>query len=223
MAKKISIRELGRRINMSDTSVHRAIQAGKLLDCYDKVSKKIDWSKAQKNEWVQGAKVIKPQAGISSAKAIDKMNKAEGVKHELLSNGPKSVYGVLKSESKTELPEWNGVDVEALTEKELIKFLDLTATMDVREALRIKEIIAAAKAKIELKQLTEELVPKSDVDKAYYQYGARFKKSLLQIPDIIIDDLMATNDKIEAMTIFKKALIDVMDEYSRPPEIIKQT
>lgn len=222
MAAKISIRELARRLNLSDNSVRRAISDQKVSDCFDPVAKKFDWKKAQKNEWVQSAGVIKPQRGVSTAKAIEKHDRAE--KTEVNSIEKKTTKGNSKNNIQDEIPsaqipEEEGENIDELSEEELADRIKLTDTMTVQQAMRAKEIINAAIDKIKLKQLQAVLVPKSEVEKAYYSYAAQLKKALLQLPDIIGDELLAASNKVEAMNILKKGLTEVLEEYSKAPEI----
>ena len=219
MGNQISIRELARKLNVAPNSVMRAISAGKVDDCYDSVAKKFDWKKAQKNEWVQSASVIKAQRGVSVSKAIEKIDRSEKIplkkeKEIKSSDSKKNIIPENVSEQEDE-----GERIDELSEEELTDRIKLTENMPIQQAMRYKEIIDAAINKIKLKQLQSILVPKADVEKAYYNYAAQFKKALLQIPDIISDDVMSAENKVEVMNIIKKSLVSVMEEYSKAPEI----
>lgn len=218
MAKLISARELGRKVNMSNTSVSKAIKAGKLTDCYDPVLKKFDWAKAKNNDWVISASVIKKQGGMNTAKVIDKMDAAEKGHNQQIVKVPKNTNPRIVANDSKELPkglpEWDGVDIETLDENQLADGLQLTAGMDVREAMRYKEIIEAAISKIKLKQLQSSLVLKSEVDKALFAFGISFKRALLQIPNNVTDEVLSANNKIEAMNIIRKSIVSVLEEYS---------
>ena len=179
MAQIISSRELARKLNLAPNSVVRAIAAGKVTDCYDTVKKKFDWKKAQKNIWVQSASIIKPKAGVSLSKAIEKIERAEKKTDspgEIKSdnwNPKKNIESELSSDQD------EGERIDELSEEELTDRIRLTENMPMQQAMRYKEIIDAAINKIKLKQLQLILVPKADVDKAYYNYAAQFKKSNL--------------------------------------------
>ncbi len=210
MAEKISIRELARRINVSEGAIRKARGADKLKDCFNEKTKEVDWDKAQKNDWVLSAGVIKAKPGVSNAKVIDKLESKEN--ENVISDEKKNIPS---EKSSTQLPE----NIDELSEDELADALKLTSDMKQNEAVRIKEIINAAIDKIKLKLLQHVLVPKADVETAYYNYAAQFKKALLQIPDTHIDEIITAANKVEAMNILKTALVNVLEEYANAPEI----
>ena len=156
MANTISIRELARKLNVAPNSVMRAIGAGKVDDCFDSVAKKFDWKKAQKNEWVQSASVVKPQRGVSLSKAVEKIDRVEKKefpklnKKENKKSDPKNNIEPENLSGQEE--EGEGESLDELSEDEIADRIKFYSNMPIQQAMRAKVIFDGLQAKQDYKK-----------------------------------------------------------------------
>jgi hypothetical protein len=76
--------------------------------------------------------------------------------------------------------------------------LSLNGNSSFAEAKRVREIIQAQIASIQLKTIKEELVKKDEVYKQLFAFGQEIRISLMAIPDRVIDNILATKNRAEA-------------------------
>jgi hypothetical protein len=190
MAKKehISAREYARRLNIDEAAVRKAISKGLITRGYDKALKKINPVVADK-EWGHQHLVIKPKAGVSRAKAIEK----------------------LVAEPSKDQPAGALFEEESLDQ--LLTSLKITSGMQAHEAMRIREVIGAALDKKKLEEAEGKLVQREKVDKALYAAGNELKKALFNIPQRIVRDIMAAPNEVEAINIFNTELTQALNSF----------
>lgn len=88
--------------------------------------------------------------------------------------------------------------------------LKLTNSSSYADAKRVKEIIQANIAGLQLSQLKGELVKKDEVYKQLYEYGQQLRTALSSIPDRMIDEIIAAKDRPTAHLILSNAILEVL-------------
>ena len=96
-------------------------------------------------------------------------------------------------------PGPNGED--ELTQIETSDELKLTAKSSYGEAKRIREIIQARLAALDLKERKGELVNKDEVYKQLYAFGQQLRIAILSAADRVIDNVLACKTRAEAHSI----------------------
>lgn len=202
----ISIRAYAKSKNIDEKAVRKAIDEGKIKKGYVKTKKKIKASIADK-EWGHLHDVIKPQRGVSKAKAAEKMEQQkQPVKNEKKQD---------KSADKSKIPDDSSDDlIENYSIEELIKSISIYPELTYSEALRRKEILGIAGERMKLEEQQGLLVRKADVEKALFAVGDMLKKDLNSIPARCIDDIMAAPNKVEATNILVIELQTVLKKFS---------
>lgn len=76
--------------------------------------------------------------------------------------------------------------------------LQLSGSSSYGEAKRVREIIQAQLAALDLKQRKGELVNKEEVYKQLFSFGQQIRVSILIIPDRVIDNILAAKSRAEA-------------------------
>jgi hypothetical protein len=193
---KISIRAYAKQLHVDEKAVRKAIADGKIKKGFDKKTKKVIASIANK-EWGFIHEVPKAQRGVSKAKVADKLNKKKAI----------------NKDDKSE--ENSDPDEKDFSYTELIKEIKISPTLQYQEAIRRKEILAIAREKMELEELQGNLVRKADVEKALYAIGDQLKKSLLNIPARCMDDIIASPNKVEANNILTLEINQVLQSISQ--------
>jgi hypothetical protein len=190
MAKKeqISVREYGRRLNIDEAAVRKAITKRLIVKGYDKDLKKINPAVADK-EWGHLHQVAKPMAGVSRAKAIQK----------------------LVAEPPKDQPPGELFEEESL--EQLLVALKITSSMPAHDAMRVREVIGAALDKKKLEEAEGKLVQREKVDKALYAAGNELKKALFNMPQRIVRDIMAAPNEVEAINIFNTELTQALNSF----------
>jgi len=206
MPKLISIRAFAKLIGVSEISIRRAIKDGKFTVGIDAATKKIDEEKALVDEWVKSVRVVKKN-GISKAKFIEKVEKSKAA--------------VTQKSNKQTTTESNVTTnyTPIKAESELLKSLKITSNMDLASAMRINEIISAELARLKLLETEKVLVKKIDVEKVLFAFGSQLKKSITKLPEMIVDEVLASGNKVTAINIMKEAINDILSSYANFSEI----
>lgn len=89
--------------------------------------------------------------------------------------------------------------------------LTLTNESSFAEAKRVREIIYAQLAALDLKERKEELVRKDEVYKQLYAFGQQIRVALMSTPDRGIDAILASKNRAEAYNILAGALQEVLE------------
>ena len=199
--EKISISEFGRRLNVSEGAVRRAIKRGDIGKAYDPIEKKIIYNQAKDCAWALQQAIIKPKGGISRSKAAEKINKAEEKKSSL--------------EKKFPIPPVELEDDLVLngTTEDLLKSIKIHGKLKTAESFRQREIIALALDKKKLEETEGILVRRDKVEKALFTVGSELKKALFTMPQRIIRDIMAAPNEVEAINIMNDELTIILNTY----------
>lgn len=188
----ISIRGFAKQISVSEGAVRKAIKEGKLKGAYDEVAKKINVAKAKKAAWVQQQSVIKPKAGVSRAKAIEK----------------------IEQQNNDEVAALPITDKDVKDAQDVIRSIKITKDMDYKQAMKYREIVGLAMDKIKLQQAQGVLVEKAEVEKVLYKFGDELKRGLLDIPKRVVRDIMVAPNEVEATNILTDELTQVLLKFS---------
>lgn len=89
--------------------------------------------------------------------------------------------------------------------------LTLTNESSFAEAKRVREIIQAQLAALNLKERKEELVRKDEVYKQLYAFGQQIRIAIMATPDRGIDAILASKSRAEAHNIMSASLIEVLE------------
>lgn len=89
--------------------------------------------------------------------------------------------------------------------------LTLTNESSFAEAKRVREIIHAQLAALDLKERKEELVRKDEVYKQLYSFGQQMRVALMATPDRGIDAILASKNRAEAYNILSGSLLEVLE------------
>jgi hypothetical protein len=199
---KISIRAYAKQIHVDEKAVRKAIGEGKIKKGFDKKTKKITASIANK-EWGFQHFTPKPQRGVSSAKVAEKLQRKDVEK--------KSNIKSVTPGSSEEIPEILDID---FSYQELISKIKIHPELQYSEAIRRKEILAIANDRMKLEEANGLLLRKDDINKALYAVGDQLKKELLNLPNRITEDIRSAPTKVEAMNIFNLELNQVLTAIS---------
>ncbi|MNL74043.1 hypothetical protein D3C87_1996010 [compost metagenome] len=58
------------------------------------------------------------------------------------------------------------------------------------------------------------LIRRADVEKVLFAFGSQLKKAILSAPSRVIDEILASNDKVEAINILAEELTSVLSTYA---------
>jgi phage terminase Nu1 subunit (DNA packaging protein) len=178
--ERISQREYARRLGISNELVSRAVKNGHIKKGWDKEAGKIIVEHANV-EW--GAMYMKTDVTQVLAQPVaDEPDNEQGEADYVEDQG-------------------GGVPQEVNNNN-----LKLTERTSFAEAKRVREIIEAQLAALELKEKKGELVSKAQVEKQLFAFGQQIRVSILIIPDRIIDNLLAATNRAEAHKILTDEL-----------------
>lgn len=93
--------------------------------------------------------------------------------------------------------------------------MTLSADSSYAEAKRVREIIVAQIAALELKERKEELVKKDEVYKQLYNFGQEVRTAITSLPDRHIDSMLAAKSRPEAYQILSGAVYDILDKLTK--------
>lgn len=231
--ERISIREYGRRLNIDEKAVRKAIQQGLLGNGWDDAAKKIIPGKADKS-WGYKHKTVKPQAGVSRTKAIEKLNKkpvipkdkqkqvSDKVKTPSIRKNtiPEAALNVISDNDDSE-EEIEDYDPDNLDSEEKLESIRITKNTSAAQANKYREIFGAATDKIKLLELQGTLVKKADVERDLFNYATEFKKELQNMPKRIVEDMRAAPTSVDAMNIIMKDLNNLLERFSNTASALK--
>ena len=87
------------------------------------------------------------------------------------------------------------------------------------EAMKVNEIISAELARLKLLETEKVLVRKVDVEKVLFAFGSQLKKSITKLPEMIVDEVLASGNKVVAINIIKEAINEILNSYANFSEI----
>jgi len=88
---------------------------------------------------------------------------------------------------------------------------------DFKTAKTVEAIHRANLAQIEILKAKEILISRSQVEKEFTDIGIIIRTKVLSVPDKIIDQLRACDNRQEAHTILYQALVETLEELSEMP------
>lgn len=189
---QISIRAYARQLKIDEKAVRKAIDEGKIKRGFVKKTGKILASVADK-EWGFVHKTPKPQRGLSKAKVAEKLK---------------------DNNDKPNSPDQPESQDEDFSYTDLLKLVKISPTLQYSEAIRRKEILAIAMDKMKIEEMQGLLVRRADVDKSLFAVADQLKKSLQNVPNRIIDDIIAAPNKVEAINILTAEINSVLKTFS---------
>ena len=161
---------------------------------------------ALEDEWVKSVRIVKKN-GISKAKFIEKTEKQKA-----------KVVQATSKQTTTESKQTT-VTKQEYAESDLLRNLKITAKMDMAEAMKVNEIISAELARLKLLETEKVLVRKVDVEKVLFAFGSQLKKSITKLPEMIVDEVLASGNKVVAINIIKEAINEILNSYANFSEI----
>lgn len=183
----ISVKEFARRMQVSDTAVHKAIRAGKIVKGTAGEGKsRVIYPTVAEDEWRQA---FDPSyAGRS--KALDKRLAAPvATSAPIAGTNPDTGAKVAQ----------NAPGAAASVED-----------TSLAAAKRVQAVLKAQQMRLELEQAQGRLVDKNAVYDALYAAGAEVRSAIMAVPDRCIDDLMACKTRAEAFTLLHEALAEAL-------------
>lgn len=201
----ISIREFARQLGVSDTSIHKAIKAGKIVKGLDRTNprKPINYAIA----------IVELRGSYAPMKvqntALDKVMN-EPLKKEPVKLTPKPQYKKPLDEDSD-----NPDDIEDDGEgEEQEKTIKVKNRATYNEAKRVEAVVKARTAQLEYEQLKGKLVDSKEVYKELYAVGQTVRAAMQGIPDKFIDNLLACETRSEAHEMLTKAITEALEELS---------
>ena len=198
--QEMSVSAYGRYLDLSHTAVQKAIATGKIKQGYDSQRKKIIVATADR-EWGNAARLLKPKSGVSKLAIAEKLQRKVP---KPATNATPEVATATDDVTKQELEQMAAADG--------IKPEDIAidASMSYEALLRTEQLIDTIIKKTKLRQLHGELVDKKQNDNDLFAFARQIRNNLLAIPDRTIDSILAAPTKVEAITILKKEITDVL-------------
>lgn len=201
--KPLKIREYARLLGISDTSVHKAINAGYITE----------------SSWVldaKGRKLI-----IASRANAEWKENYNPTRSQLTKAGKPFTFDIEQPSEPPEPASAPPVQPAAPPQQRtapptppIEEIGGAVADMSVAKLKQISEKLKIAKAQIELKELQGTLVPKKEVYDAFFTFGQEMRQTLLAIPDRIIDELLATPERALAHNILTDAIVKALESLS---------
>lgn len=225
--KKKAIEYLSKRayanlIGISEGAVRKAITEGKIFKGWDAEKQKIIRHIADQ-EYGNIHTVGKATPGVNKVKRVSKIqraksthyNKEEPDKYALLNAKYTGTHVAAENFTKsTQLGTPRGQDLSTLNNGELLSLLKITADMSLQDAIKYNEIIEAALKKKKLEELEDALVRKANVEATLFAFGRQLRNAILSIPSRVIDDILNSNNKVEAINVLTAEITSVLDQYS---------
>jgi hypothetical protein len=197
--KPLKIREYARTLGISDTSVHKAINAGYITE----------------SSWVldaKGRKLI-----IASRANAEWKENYNPTRSQLTKAGKSFTFDVEQPSAPpvSEPPAQPAAPPQQRSAPPPIEEIGgAVGDMSVAKLKQISEKLKIAKAQIELKELQGTLVPKKEVYDAFFTFGQEMRQTLMAIPDRIIDEILATPERALAHNILTDAIVKALASLS---------
>jgi hypothetical protein len=197
--KPLKIREYARTLGISDTSVHKAINAGYITE----------------SSWVldaKGRKLI-----IASRANAEWKENYNPTRSQLTKAGKSFTFDVEQPSAppESEPPAQPSAPPQQRSAPPPMEEIGgAVGDMSVAKLKQISEKLKIAKAQIELKELQGTLVPKKEVYDAFFTFGQEMRQTLMAIPDRIIDEILATPERALAHNILTDAIVKALASLS---------
>jgi hypothetical protein len=95
----------------------------------------------------------------------------------------------------------------------------ITVNMSIHQADKANKILEAMTRKVKLRKMNGELVEVSSVHQALFLYGQVIRAELQNIPERIIDDLLAVTNRNKGYQLLSSAIDKALEKLSTPPKI----
>lgn len=201
--KIVSVRAFAQQIGVSEGAVRKAIKAWNFTVGVQEDGK-INTSAALNDPWVKKQMVIKPKAGVSRVKAIEKIE---------ASIKERSSRGACDDEDTDDRDD-NFRDIGSIDVEDIANSIRVTKDLKAAEAMRRREILALAIDKKKLQELEGTLVRKDAVEKVLFAFGSELKKALFNMPQRVVRQIMAASTEIEAINILNLELTNILTAFS---------
>lgn len=188
--KKMSVRELARFVGVADTSVHKAINSGKITeDCIDRTNPKRPLILVDKALECWGRKFMPNY--VQSKKLKEK----------------------IKGTTMAKVEETNLIQKPILTLSDLVEGDEIIISNNAEheEGKRVEMITKARMAQLELAKARGKLVERAKVDDEFFNLGAVIRTALQGIPDKYLDNILAAGTRQEAHSILYTAITDSLE------------
>ena len=187
--ERISQREYARRLGISNELVSRAVKCGQIKKGWDKEAAKIIVEHANV-EW--GAMYLKTDVNKILKQPIGE------------DDAPEASHGAGEHAFEHAEVETSNTDN-----------LRLHDGTSFAEAKRIREIVEAQLASLELKEKKGDLVRKENVYKELFSFGQQLRVALLAIPDRNIDLILSASNRAEAHQLLTGEIHGVLEEITK--------
>jgi hypothetical protein len=197
MTEIISIREFGRRVGVSDTAIRKAIDAGKIVRAIgtnpNNGRPTLDYDLALE-EWKASG------GGIHAVNYEVKPQPAKAQKQPAAK--PEPAPAAYTSAPPVQPP----VDTGTLV-----------------AAKRAQAVYIAKIKELEYKRMAGTLVEKDKVYQSLFAFGQEVRNAFQALPDRIIDELRASQNRNEAHKLLYDSIADVLDKLSAMDEKFKKS
>lgn len=178
---------------ITETSVRKMIKSGRLTE------KALDKSNPNRPKIIVA--VADKEFILNTNYNLTRITKS-GPNYERLASNPEALANMLGAEDfdeggKIHLPE--GADLDLSKEP-----------TDIAEAKEHEAIYKAIKVRLEVLKMRAELVDKTEVNIQLGMLGVKLRNGILGIPDQIVADVYAAEDKFQAREIMYKSLEAVL-------------
>lgn len=196
MEKIVSVRAFAKQIGVSEGAVRKAIKSWSFTVGVQEDGK-INAEAAMADSWVKKQSTVKPKAGVSRTKAIEKLEA--------------HVPAKTTADEGTEADDsFSDLDLES---EDIASKIKISTTLTASEAMRRREIVALALDKKKLQEQERILVRRDAVEKSLFLLGSELKKALLDIPARCVRDIMAASTEVEGIKILTDELNHVLGTY----------
>lgn len=195
--KLVSQREYARMKGITETSVRKMITAGRLTE------KALDRSNPKRPKII--VSVADKEFVTNTNYNLTRITKT-GPNYTRLKTDPETLANMLRAEDFGEdgsiyLPEEVGIDLSK-------------DPKDIETAKTHEAIFKAIKVRLEVLKMRSELVDKTEVNIQLGMLGVKFRNALLSVPDQVIADVYAAEDKFQAREILYKNIEAVLIKFS---------
>jgi phage terminase Nu1 subunit (DNA packaging protein) len=219
--EKISIREFARRLGCSDTAIHKAIKAGRIVEGYDAEDKKIIpdiaeaeykantdarltrvFSQDSELERVERQRQLIAEQKAAVAKEHEELREQQQRNEEL-----KQQPGQIEQKAVVfeEQPPERQVPEKSKHGRVVQNDVDMNAA-------RKAEAVYRAKLKqLEYEEKSGKLVNKQEVYRELFAVGKEIRTALLAVPDRVIDNLLASTSRNEAHSLLYKSISEILE------------
>lgn len=198
--ERISQREYGRRLGVSNETVRKAIEAGKVSKGWDKKAGKIVFELANE-EW---GNTYLNQIKDGAAAEADAIKRVQGFEPPNPTPAPKKPQA--KKPQDEEMSDEEAMDIAA----GLGDPSKLDLTMQFAEAVRREKVYTQAIKGVEYAEKVGKLVNKGEVYRQLFGFGQSVRSAVLAVADRATDELLAAPNRATAHQILTQYLHEAL-------------